>query len=76
MQREIIKQGKKLEEPIEFTYLQNEYNHQQTNTECGMYCLYMIISMIENKHTPYYLLKHRVSDAEMEKLRGEYFNIQ
>jgi hypothetical protein len=70
----IISQG--TENDIEFKYIINDNAHQKSETECGMYCLYMIISMLENKHTPYYLLKHRVSDIEMEKLRGEYFNIQ
>ena len=34
--------------------------HQYGTSECGMYCLYFIISLLENKHTPKHFLKKRV----------------
>ena len=46
LKREIIKQGKKMDPPIPFKYMQNEYAHQSTNTECGMYCLFFIITFL------------------------------
>jgi|TARA_B110000008_G_scaffold182056_1_gene181081 hypothetical protein len=49
LKREIIKQGKNLETPIHFKYMQNEYSHQNTNTECGMYCLFFNITFL-TKH--------------------------
>ena len=49
LKREIIKQGKKLEQPIHFEYMQNEISHQSTNTECGMYCLFFIITLLTQK---------------------------
>ena len=49
LKREIIKQGKNLETPIHFKYMQNEYSHQNTNTECGMYCLLFNITFL-TKH--------------------------
>ena len=90
LKREIIKQGKKLEEPIEFTYLQNEYNHQQTNTECGMYCLFFIITMltkevetgkmhggrkkISKDKAINLFLRPGINDTLMMSYRKKYFN--
>lgn len=90
LKREIIKQGKKLEEPIEFTYLQNEYNHQQTNTECGMYCLFFIITMltkevetgkmhggrkkISKNKAINLFLRPGINDSLMMSYRKKYFN--
>ena len=51
------------------------FQHQETNTECGMYCLYFIISLIQNKHPVSYFKNHRISDDRVEKLREEYFNL-
>ena len=48
--------------------------HQRTDTECGMYSLYVIIELLENRKTPQYFQKHRISDDEMERLRKIYFN--
>ena len=49
LKREIIKQGKDLEQPIKFDYMQNDLAHQTTNTECGMYCLFFIITLLTEK---------------------------
>ena len=46
LKREIIKQGKQMETPIHFKYMQNDYAHQNTNTECGMFCLFFIITFL------------------------------
>jgi len=43
----IEKQGKK--EGIEFKIIYNTYEHQKTNTECGMYSLYFIITILTEK---------------------------
>lgn len=51
------------------------FQHQETNTECGMYCLYFIISLIQNKHPFSYFKNHRIPDDRVEKLREEYFNL-
>jgi len=47
--------------------------HQQGGTECGMYILFFIISMLEGK-SPKYFNKHIVSDEEVFKCRKIYFN--
>lgn len=43
----VIEQGMKLQNKINFVYHDNEDNdHQQGNTECGMYSLFFIITML------------------------------
>ena len=34
---------------INFDYIQNDYSHQTTNTECGMYCLFFIITWLTQR---------------------------
>lgn len=43
----IVNQGKK--EKIKFKVIYNTLSHQETNTECGMYSLYFIITMVTEK---------------------------
>jgi len=72
----IIYQGKHLREPINFHFDKNSpFEHQQGQTECGMYCLYFIISLLTNKKNPNYFKTTIISDKEMESCRHEYFNI-
>lgn len=71
--KRIMKQGNNI--GINLTYIENKKPHQRSNSECGMYCLHMIINLLENKLTPEHFLKHRFSDNKMESLRNEYFNI-
>ena len=52
----------------------NHKSHQKGDSECGMYCLHMIISLLENKHEPNYYSKEKITDKEMEYLRDIYFN--
>tara|TARA_Y100001935_G_scaffold208345_1_gene177854 strand:- start:1118 stop:2014 length:897 start_codon:yes stop_codon:yes gene_type:complete len=68
----IVEQGREI--GFEMKPLINKRAHQKGDTECGMYSLYMIITLLENKHTPNYFMTHRISDAEMEKMRHVYFN--
>ena len=59
--------------------------HQYGNSECGMYSLYFIITMLTgktsggtelncNKKKIKYFKKHRIPDDHVEYLRGKYFN--
>lgn len=48
--------------------------HQRTNTECGMYCLYTIITLLTNQHSPKYFITKRIPDQVVEKYRQIYFN--
>ena len=82
----IIAQGKALTpKKINFKYYQNyPHNHQNTNTECGMYSLFFIITMLTGKLDnvkPISLNKRlslfkqkRISDSHVENYRDIYFN--
>lgn len=47
--------------------------HQYGDSECGMYCLYFIINMIQN-HSVSQFEKKRIPDKKMLELRRKYFN--
>tara|TARA_R110002074_G_scaffold101430_2_gene218974 strand:- start:627 stop:1541 length:915 start_codon:yes stop_codon:yes gene_type:complete len=68
----IVNQGKQL--GIDFQVKENKIEHQRTNTECGMYCLYFIIQMLKDKNLSHFL-NNRIDDKEVFKLRNEYFNV-
>lgn len=60
--------------PIKLKELNNQnVQHQRGGTECGMYVLFFIISMLEGK-SPLYFNKRIVSDEEVFKCRKIYFN--
>jgi hypothetical protein len=68
-------QGRQLKNPINFKFDQNHpVEHQYGNTECGIYSLYFIAHMLEDKHTAEYFKKHILSDKYMESFRKVYFN--
>ena len=82
----IVKQGRELKKPIEFTFYNNSgVEHQQTNTECGMYSLFFIITLLTGK-TPFtkgklsvkkrrdLFLKKKIPDEVVFKYRQLYFN--
>jgi len=48
--------------------------HQYGSSECGMYVLYFIISLLLETKEPDHFLKSRISDADVNKLRDVYFN--
>lgn len=71
----IIEQGKKLNPPRNFVYDENHpVSHQKGDTECGIYSLFFIVHMLEDKITSYYLKHHILKDKYMEKFRKIYFN--
>ena len=68
----IVKQGKI--NNISFKVYSNEnVEHQKKDGQCGMYTLYFIIELLNNKN-PNYFLKNRIPDEEMVKYRKKYFN--
>ena len=67
----VKQQGKKLN--IDFKYSRNTTEHQKSNTECGMYVLFVITELLQNKMTPE-MFKDRVPDKNMEHLRKIFFN--
>jgi hypothetical protein len=71
----IIDQGKKMNPPIIFEFDSNEgVEHQYGDTECGIYSLFFIVHMLEDKFTKEYLKTHILRDKYMEKFRHIYFN--
>ena len=48
--------------------------HQYGTSECGMYCLFFIISVLKEDKTPEYFLRGRIKDSDVEKYRSIYFN--
>jgi hypothetical protein len=64
LKNEIIRQGKALDTPIRFNYIQNDYSHQTTNTECGMYCLFFIITWLTEE------IDRRVASKHASKITG------
>ena len=72
--KRIIKQAKDIS--IDLTFNQNApLEHQYENTECGMYSLYFIISMITDEHDYSYFMKHRITDNMMKQMRLKYFRV-
>jgi len=71
----IKEQGLKLNPKIKFKFDSNEgIEHQYGNTECGIYSLYFIVHMLEDKMTEHYLKTHILKDEYMNKFRHVYFN--
>ena len=71
----VIEQGKKLSSPINFKFDQNyPVEHQYKNTECGVYSLYFIVHMLEDKITGHYLKTHVLKDEYMQQFRKIYYN--
>lgn len=71
----IKKQGQLLNPKISFTIDSNEgVEHQYGNTECGIYSLFFIVHMLEDKITDHYLKTHILKDNYMQNFRKIYFN--
>jgi hypothetical protein len=71
----IKSQGLALKPKIKFISDSNEgIEHQYGGTECGIYSLYFIVHMLEDKLTEHYLKTHILKDEYMEKFRHVYFN--
>jgi len=69
----IQKQAKKLNIVLNIDN-NKDIKHQTHNTECGMYCLYFIISILNKKHKSNYFKKHIIKDKLVKKFRSIYFN--
>ena len=70
----IIQQAKDIN--INLRFSQNSpFEHQFENTECGMYSLYLITSLVSDKHDYSYFMKHRIPDDAMKQLRLKLFTV-
>jgi hypothetical protein len=73
--RTVTQQGREMSPPIEFEFDQNHpVEHQYTDTECGVYSLYFIVHMLEDKLNGEYLKSHVIGDKHVEKYRRRFFN--
>jgi hypothetical protein len=71
----VIEQGKKLPEPIDFKFDQNyPVEHQYGNTECGIYSIFFITHMLQDKINGHYLKTHILKDKYMEQFRKVFYN--
>ena len=69
----IKKQGNAI--GIRFVFDQNHpVEHQYGNTECGVYSIFFIVHMLEDKLTEHYFKTHILKDEYMEQFRKIYFN--
>jgi len=83
--KRIYKQGLEMHPPIKIKFYENSpMEHQMENTECGMYTLFFIITMLtgESEGTVFkkytdkinFFKNKRISDEHMELYRNIYFN--
>lgn len=71
----VMAQGLQLRPPRRFTFDQNHpVEHQYGNTECGVYALFFLVHMLEDKVTAHYLKTHVLKDKYMERFRKVFFN--
>ena len=71
----IRKQGLNLNPPIKFKYDSSEgAEHQNGDTECGVYSLFFIVQMLRDNLSTQYLKTHRINDEYMNQFRKIYFN--
>ena len=69
----VIMQGKDMN--INFVFDQNyPIEHQYGNTECGVYSIFFIVHMLEDKLSEHYLKTHILKDEYMQNFRKIYFN--
>jgi hypothetical protein len=82
----ITKQGRELSPPIHFEYHENHpMEHQLMNTECGMYSIYFLITMVSGqnelrKFSNYrdkinFFKKRRIPDKYVNQFRKVFFNV-
>ncbi len=71
----VIEQGKQLSNPIHLKFDQNyPVEHQYGNTECGIYSIFFIIYMLQDKISGDYLKTHIIKDKYMESFRHVFYN--
>ena len=68
-------QGRAMQPPLEMVFDQNHpVEHQYKNTECGIYSLFFIVHMLQDRINGEYLKTHILKDKYMESFRKVYFN--
>jgi Txe/YoeB family toxin of Txe-Axe toxin-antitoxin module len=73
--KRIKNQGFNMNPKINFKVDSNEgIEHQYGNTECGIYSIFFIVHMLQDKMTEHYLKTHILKDEYMQEFRHIYFN--
>jgi hypothetical protein len=73
--KRISEQGNDIVPPIDFNVDSNAgTEHQYGNTECGIYSIFFIVHMLQDKTTDHYLKTHILKDEYMQEFRHIYFN--
>lgn len=73
--KKIKYQGFNIKPKINFKVDSNEgIEHQYGNTECGIYSIFFIVHMLQDKMTEHYLKTHILRDEYMQEFRHIYFN--
>ncbi len=67
-----IRQGK--QSGIDFVFKTNTSDHQQGNTECGVYSIYFIVEMLRSINNVEKFMNGNITDKEMEAQRYKFFN--
>jgi hypothetical protein len=71
----VTEQGHKLKTPINFSFNENHpIEHQYGNTECGIYSIFFVIHMLEDKITGHYMKNHVLKDEYMQQFRHVFYN--
>ena len=62
---------------IELKFIESHpIQHQQSTTECGMYCLFFILKSLYGKPSSYFIDKNYIiTDEKVQEYRNKYFNI-
>jgi len=66
----IKSQYKEMNRDIDVLY--NDIEHQKGNTECGVYCLHFLVSMLKGESFEKYI-NTRKNDKEMERFRNIFY---
>ena len=71
----IIDQGHKINPKINFKFERSDgVEHQNENTECGIYSLFFIIHMLQDKTSESFYKTHIIKDNQVQNYRKIYFN--
>ena len=71
----IKEQGNKLNPKVNFKFDDsNGVEHQYKNTECGIYSLFFIIHMLQDKTSEDFYKTHIIKDDQIQNYRKIYFN--
>ena len=56
-----------------YKFFSNKRRHQYGNSECGIYCLYFVMQLLQD--VKFSIFNKKINDIDMENLRKKYYNI-